>query len=143
MIEYINQTWSTAQWSPIYRLTEAFTPAQIRSFFHASIGCIIASAADGLNLVAKEYCATNRGKGVLLLSKFAGAHAQLQDFVLTLKVYETEAMADQILEALHLDLATKKEMAERAHAQLEQDTILAWWEKWGAVSGLVRNDRAA
>ena len=36
-------------------------------------------ARDGMNLVAREYCASNVGEsGALILSEFAGAAAQFQ-----------------------------------------------------------------
>lgn len=37
---------------------------------------------DGMNLVAKEYCASRfDGDGVLILSRFTGAHRELRESI--------------------------------------------------------------
>jgi trehalose-6-phosphate synthase len=51
---------------------------------------------DGMNLVAKEYCAcTIDDEGVLILSEFAGAAAQLGRSALLVNPYDMEGVAQQ------------------------------------------------
>jgi trehalose-6-phosphate synthase len=57
---------------------------------------------DGMNLVAKEYVATRRGdSGVLLLSEFAGAAAELRT-ALHVNPHDVDGMAEAMRRALHL-----------------------------------------
>jgi trehalose-6-phosphate synthase len=57
---------------------------------------------DGMNLVAKEFVATHGlcgGAGVLLLSEFAGAAAELQGALLT-NPHDARGMVDSLRQAL-------------------------------------------
>jgi trehalose 6-phosphate synthase len=106
------------------------------AFFHHAKGCIIGSVADGLNLVAKEYLARNRGNGVLLISPQTGAYPQLEKFALTIDPYDINQMADQFLIALKMSDEDKLQRAAAANKQLSADTVEGWWERFSAASGL-------
>src|SRR5439155_16724 len=55
---------------------------------------------DGMNLVAKEYCACRVDEdGALILSQFAGAAEQLKPDALLVNPYDVEQMADTIVKA--------------------------------------------
>ena len=58
---------------------------------------------DGMNLVAKEYCACRIDEdGALILSQFAGAAEQLKPGAMLVNPYDIEQMADTIVKAFRM-----------------------------------------
>jgi trehalose 6-phosphate synthase len=52
----------------------------VAALYRATDVCVVSSLHDGMNLVAKEFVASRTdNRGVLLLSKFAGAARELSD----------------------------------------------------------------
>ena len=82
-----------------------------------------------MNLVAKEYVAAQdpEDPGVLILSRFAGAAAQMQEAVLV-NPYSAEEISDAILQALRMP---RKERIRRWRAMMdgvEREDVM-WWRK--------------
>jgi len=84
---------------------------------------------DGMNLVAKEFVAAQDPKepGVLLLSKFAGAAAELRDAVLT-NPWQADGMARDLDRALRMELAERQERHRKLLAVVSQTTAATWAE---------------
>jgi len=79
-----------------------------------------------MNLVAKEFIAArDDGKGVLILSTFAGAARQLPDALLV-NPYDVEQLASAIHRSLEM---SEEEQAERMHRMREstrEHNIYRW-----------------
>ena len=82
---------------------------------------------DGMNLVAKEYVAAQDpdDPGVLLLSQFAGAAAEMKDAILT-NPYWTDGMARDLERALCMPLEERKLRHIRSLAIVERTTAQTW-----------------
>jgi trehalose 6-phosphate synthase len=80
-----------------------------------------------MNLVAKEYVAAQNPEdpGVLLLSQFAGAAAEMKDAILT-NPYFTEGMARDLDRALRMPLSERKARHTRLLAVVERTTAQSW-----------------
>jgi trehalose 6-phosphate synthase len=87
----------------------------------------VTSVKDGMNLVAKELCACQAdGAGVLVLSEFAGAAAQLQCGALLVNPHDIEGMADALKAAIDMsEEERRRRMAEMRKIVREQDIF--WW----------------
>src|SRR5690606_23090009 len=65
-------------WVPVLYMHKAISRGELRGFYRAAQVALVTPLKDGMNLVAKEYCAARVDEqGVLVLSEFAGAGAQL------------------------------------------------------------------
>ena len=81
--------------------------------------CLVTSLHDGMNLVAKEFVATQgHEEGVLILSLFAGASRELGD-ALIVNPYDTDQVAEAIRYALEMAPQGEKRKDE-AHAACGQ-----------------------
>jgi trehalose-6-phosphate synthase len=79
-----------------------------------------------MNLVAKEYVTCNGGDGVLILSEFAGAAAQLADGALLCNPYDRAGLAETIHHAVQLPAPERRTaMARLRHQVAEHDVF--WW----------------
>ena len=80
-----------------------------------------------MNLVAKEYCASSLGgKGVLILSEYAGATAQLQDHALLVNPHDVEGVADAIHRAFTMPAAERQRRMQSLR-QIIRSTGMDWW----------------
>ena len=86
---------------------------------------------DGMNLVAKEYVASQPADdpGVLVLSCFAGAARELGEAVMV-NPFDIEGMAEAILQGLDMPLGERKERWTAMMKVLERNDITAWRESF-------------
>jgi glucosylglycerol-phosphate synthase len=82
----INGRFSRLDWTPVRFFAQALPFEEVVAHYAAAQVMWITPLRDGLNLVAKEFVATHGiegSNGVLVLSEFAGAAAELKGAVLT------------------------------------------------------------
>jgi len=121
----INGKFSRVDWTPIKYFYRKFSQEQLMYYYHISDVALITPLIDGMNLVAKEFLATNKDKGMLVLSEFAGAAGQLNKSILV-NPYDCEGMADSIKQALEMP---EKEKRIRCHhmKNIIEDMDIVWW----------------
>ena len=79
-----------------------------------------------MNLVAKDFVAARYDEdGVLVLSEFAGAAAQLDGAVLV-NPYDVEGTADHVHEALTMAPGERRERMRRLRAGVQREDV-HWW----------------
>ena len=105
----INGSFGTMDWQPVIHFYGAFDREELVAFYTAADVAWVTPLRDGLNLVVKEYIACSLGgDGVVILSEFAGAAAELSGVILT-NPYSPDDM-DQALETA-LNLAPGERVA--------------------------------
>jgi trehalose 6-phosphate synthase len=98
----INLRFGAEGYRPIILLEAHHEPAEVFRFLRAADLCYVGSLHDGMNLVAKEFVAArDDNRGVLLLSKFAGAARELTD-ALIVDPYAIDDAARALFEALSM-----------------------------------------
>jgi trehalose 6-phosphate synthase/phosphatase len=97
----INGRFSEPGWSPIHYLVRSLPPDELAALYrHADIA-LVTPLRDGMNLVSKEYVASQvENAGVLILSEMAGAAEELQE-ALIVNPFDIDA----VVEALHRALS--------------------------------------
>jgi trehalose-6-phosphate synthase len=102
LIGQINGDWSTPDWSPITYVRRSLPQSELAALYAAADVALVTPLRDGLNLVAKEYVACkSSGDGVLILSEFAGAAAEMGEALLA-NPYDEEGLSNTIGRALSL-----------------------------------------
>ena len=100
-------------------------------------GCDIAFVTplkDGMNLVAKEYCACRIDEnGVLILSQFAGAAEQLKTGALLVNPYDVEEVADTILKAFRMTEADRTARMKRMRRVVREENVFQWVDSFLAA----------
>ncbi|HIC97978.1 MAG TPA: trehalose-6-phosphate synthase, partial [Aquificaceae bacterium] len=97
-------------WVPIYYYYKNYGDERLASLYMMSDFALITPTVDGLNLVAKEYIASQRdGKGVLILSEFAGVSSQLGEGALLVNPFDEDQIAESIYTALKMKPREVKE----------------------------------
>ncbi len=123
----INSSFGDFDWTPIRYLNKGFQQKSLMGFFRNSRVGLVTPLMDGMNLVAKEYIASQRPNdpGVLILSRFAGAAEELTD-ALMVNPHDPEGVAGELDKALKM---SKKERIQRwinLIDQLHSFNITVW-----------------
>ncbi|MEM0951520.1 MAG: trehalose-6-phosphate synthase [Cyanobacteria bacterium P01_H01_bin.74] len=122
----INGELSQDEWSPIQYFYRSFSLNEVMPYFMIADLALITPLRDGMNLVAKEYCAAKtQADGALLLSEFTGAATELTDALL-INPYNIENVADNIYQAMHLSPEMRREKMTALRGIIQQNDIHAW-----------------
>jgi trehalose 6-phosphate synthase/phosphatase len=96
----INGVFGTVSWTPIQYLFRSISQRHLVALYLAADVMLVTPLRDGMNLVSKEFVASRRDEdGVLVLSEFAGAAAELGDAILV-NPYDLEQVAHAVKAAL-------------------------------------------
>jgi trehalose 6-phosphate synthase/phosphatase len=127
LIGEINGEFTQMGWVPLQYLFRSLNREELISYYRTSEILFLTPLKDGMNLVAKEYCASNSGEeGILILSEFAGTAAQFQKNVLLVNPHDIEGMADAIHKAYHMTHETRKRRMRRLRQNVRKFNIF-WW----------------
>lgn len=132
----INERYGTDTWTPVRLVKESLPPERLALLYRLADVCIVSSLQDGMNLVAKEFVASQVDhSGVLLLSKFAGAVEELSGCV-PINPYDPEACADQIREALNMRHGERRARMQKMRGDLRSiyDWLGEGFALWGAAA---------
>ena len=130
LIGEINGDWSTPQWSPITYLRRNLPQAELAALYASADVALVTPLRDGLNLVAKEYVACkSSGDGVLVLSEFAGAAAEMGEALLV-NPYDEEGFSATIARALSLDETEKRERMMALYRRVHKNNVFAWGDRF-------------
>lgn len=111
---------------PIILLVEQHEVDSVREHHRACEVAMVTSLHDGMNLVAKEYVAArDMDDGVLILSRFAGAAAQLREALLV-NPYHVEQTADALARALVMHPVEQLERMRVMRREVSSFNIYRW-----------------
>ncbi|MGZ3715005.1 MAG: alpha,alpha-trehalose-phosphate synthase (UDP-forming) [Ktedonobacterales bacterium] len=125
VINRINNTYGTSDWLPIVALVgndHARALACMREYDVLLVNPLI----DGMNLVVKEGGLLNQRDGAIVLSRRAGAYAQLHDGVLGLVPEDIDATKHALYRALTMPSGERVELAGRVRSILLGEDASSW-----------------
>jgi trehalose 6-phosphate synthase len=126
LVENLNWKYSRGAWRPVVYIAEHIDLPQLIALYRAARFAVVSSLHDGMNLVAKEFVASQVDKsGVLLLSQFTGAARELPDALL-INPYAPDEVAEKIREALEMDRAEVRRRMERMRERVRENNIYKW-----------------
>lgn len=121
----INGKYSSLEWQPIiYRYSNLSFEELCALYQVADVG-LITPIRDGMNLVAKEYVASQKDAGVLILSELAGAANEMGEAILV-NPMDKEEVAQSIHAALTMPLPEQRQKIEMLQSRLREYTVNHW-----------------
>ncbi|MFZ0133180.1 MAG: trehalose-6-phosphate synthase [Desulfobacterales bacterium] len=127
LISNINGKYAQMDWLPIHYIFRSVDRPELLALYRAADIALITPLKDGMNLVAKEYCAANVTEtGVLIMSEFAGAAAQLHAEALLVNPYDVEQVADTIAAACDMPPAERHRRMKSLRRKVRRQDIY-WW----------------
>ncbi len=127
MVGRINGEWTESGWVPIHYIYRSLPRPDLVARYRSSEVALVTPLKDGMNLVAKEFCAAHvDDEGVLILSEFAGAADQLQVGALLVNPYDIEGMAESIHRACTMP-GEERARRMRHLREVVRGQDIFWW----------------
>lgn len=130
LVGEINGKLGTTEWTPVVYVNRAIQRSELAALYQLADVAWVTPLRDGMNLVAKEYAACKPdGNGVLVLSEFAGAAAEMGEALLA-NPYDEERTADVMLRALRLDPAERRDRMLALCRRVSRNDVFRWGERF-------------
>lgn len=125
----INSQFTQDGWVPIHHLYRSYNRRELIAHYRSSNLILITPIKDGMNLVVKEYIASNvNNNGVVILSEFAGAATQLYKEVILVNPYDITGVANAIHSAMMMPLKERRRKMKKMRYLVEKYDVF-WWVK--------------
>ena len=135
----INGRFAMLDWIPVRYFYRSLPYEEVVAHYAVSDLAWITPLRDGLNMVAKEYVAARHassGDGMLVLSEFAGAAAELHGALLT-NPYHPDGMAADLYDALMMPEHERRERMAAMYDIVRTNDIGHWSREFlAAVKGV-------
>ncbi|WP_435152024.1 alpha,alpha-trehalose-phosphate synthase (UDP-forming) [Haladaptatus sp. DFWS20] len=126
-VERINDRFGTETWQPVISINDHLPQSALAALYREADICLVSSLRDGMNLVAKEFVASQvADPGVLVLSELVGAHEELGESALTVHPNDTEAFAATVDQARMMEPEERSNRMRRLREQVETNDIEQW-----------------
>jgi len=137
-----NGAYGNVEWMPIRYLNQNIPHVTLTGLYRAAQVGLVTPLRDGMNLVAKEYVASQApdDPGVLVLSRYAGAAFEL-DGAIIVNPYDAVGTATGIAQAFAMPLGERRERWDAMIRHLETHTVGDWWRSF--LDTLSRQDGIA
>ena len=126
LVARINKRFGNLHWKPV-RLMFEHNRLQALAAMSLYDVMLVNSVADGMNLVAKEGPVLNNHAGVLVLSKTAGAYADLGCGAIGIDPEDVEGTTEALYQALTMPIEERRDRAARLNQAVRRHDLKAWF----------------
>jgi trehalose 6-phosphate synthase len=131
LVSDINGQYCVPGWTPIVYLHRCLSRPELVAFYRAADIALVTPLKDGMNLVAKEFCASRVDDGgVLVLSEFAGAAKELKGGALLVNPYDTEGVAFALYRAFRMSGREQRVRMQRMRRWIQRHEVFRWCESF-------------
>ncbi len=119
------------EWVPIHYVFRSLDRSGLAAYYRAAEIALVTPLKDGMNLVAKEYCACSLEEDcVLILSEFAGAAAQMKNDAMLVNPNDVEGVADAIHAAFEMPMQERRRRMRRLRKSIRSRDVYFWVESF-------------
>jgi len=124
---HINGGHAEADWTPLRYVNQNYAHSTLTGFYREAAVGLVTPLRDGMNLVAKEYVASQDpdDPGVLVLSLLAGAADELKQALLV-NPHDLDGVADAIATAANMPRGERIERWQAMMQHLREHDINRW-----------------
>jgi trehalose 6-phosphate synthase len=127
LIGMINGRFTQTGWTPIHYIFRPLSKTELIALYRESQIGLVTPLKDGMNLVAKEFCACSiDDKGCLILSEFAGAASQLGNGAIIVNPFDLEGTAEAIHRAFTMDEEEQQQRMRKMRRAIKRDDLFKW-----------------
>jgi trehalose 6-phosphate synthase/phosphatase len=118
--------FSSDGWVPVRYLYTQLEPRELVAYYQAADIALLTPLRDGMNLVAKEYIASQTSdSAVLILSEFAGAAEELTEALLV-NPYDIDQIAARLKQAMEMPIKEKRRRLLDLQRGIEGHNLEHW-----------------
>ena len=136
LVSQINGEFTQPGWVPIHHVFRSLEREELVSYYRVADVALVTPLKDGMNLVAKEYCACQvDGNGVLILSEFAGAAVQLHRDAILVNPYDLDHVAEVIRSAVSMTPEQRRPAMRRLRSIVRRQDVFWWVDRFLGACG--------
>lgn len=133
VVSNVNGEYGKPGWIPVQYFYRSISRADLVAYYRAADVAMVTPLRDGMNLVAKEFCASRcDDRGALVLSEFAGAAGELRQGAFIVNPHDVEDLADVLHRALELSAAEQARRMRAMRLEIEAHNIYSWANHFAA-----------
>ncbi len=137
LVSQINGEFTQPGWIPIHYVFRSLEHDELLAYYRLADVALVTPLKDGMNLVAKEYCACQvEGDGVLILSEFAGSAVQMGGDAVLVNPYDLDFVAEAIRRAVSLTREQRRPAMRRLRRIVRKQDIYWWLGRFLGACGL-------
>lgn len=127
----INAQYGETDWTPVHYINRILSRATLAGLYRAASIGLVTPIRDGMNLVAKEYVAAQDADdpGVLVLSRFAGASAQMPEALLV-NPYDVASVGRALEQARKMPIEERRDRHAALFAGLCRQDLRGWRQSY-------------
>jgi trehalose 6-phosphate synthase len=134
LVSDINGTYGAPGWTPVVYLYRCLSRPELVAFYRAADVALVTPLKDGMNLVAKEFCASRvQDDGVLVLSEFAGAATELKCGALLVNPYDKQGVASALYRALRMSDQEQSMRMQQMRRLIQQRDVFRWFRAFCTI----------
>lgn len=131
LVGEINGEFTEGGWVPVHYAFRSVSREELLSYYRLADVAVVTPLNDGMNLVAKEFCASNISeRGVLVLSEFAGAAAELRRGALLVNPYDIVGMADAMAQAMKMPESERETRMSGLRKSIQRSDVHRWVQRF-------------
>ena len=129
LVSQINGQFGATNWTPVTYLHRRISREELVALYCAADIALVTPLKDGMNLVAKEFCAARvDDRGVLVLSEFAGAARELGCGALLVNPYDVDGVAIALDRACKMSEREQRVRMQRMRRRVQRHDVYRWCE---------------
>ncbi|MEF8879365.1 MAG: trehalose-6-phosphate synthase [Candidatus Thermoplasmatota archaeon] len=121
----INARFRTEEWTPVKYFFRRIPQELLLAYYRAADVGLLTPIRDGMNLISKEFIASNQKNGMLILSEFAGASEELKE-ALIVNPYDIKETANAIKKAIEMPRSERKQRCKKLKEKVKKYDS-TWW----------------
>ncbi|MGE0172266.1 MAG: bifunctional alpha,alpha-trehalose-phosphate synthase (UDP-forming)/trehalose-phosphatase [Oligoflexales bacterium] len=130
LVGQINGEFGMPGYSPVQYLYRSVSQEDLFALYRAADVAIVTPLRDGLNLVCKEYVAARTNEdGVLILSEFAGASAEMGEAILV-NPFDIRSVSNAIFQAVTMRRELRRSKMLTLRARVKTYDNVAWADRF-------------
>ncbi len=127
LVADINGRLGRAGWMPVHYISRSLGQDELLALYRAADVALVTPLREGMGMVAKEFCAADvEERGVLVLSEFAGAAAQLSAGALLVNPFHSAATARTLCRALRMGSEERASRMAALRASVRRHDVSSW-----------------
>ncbi len=135
LVGKINGRFGEADWMPVRPLHRSYSQQDLAHLYREADACLVTPLRDGMNLVAKEFVASQTDDpGVLVLSRFCGAAESMRD-ALIINPYDFERTSAAIHRALTMSRPERQRRWNALFENVSGHTASDWCHSFVTALG--------
>ena len=143
LVSKINGQYSIPGWVPVHYFYRSVARSELIALYCAADVALVTPLKDGMNLIAKEFCASRAdSQGVLVLSEFAGAADELKCGALLLNPYDAESVASALRKALRMSAHEQRSRMNAMRSYIRAHDVFEWARSFKIYDKLVVTEAA-